>query len=110
MIQFERLTLDKKPEYDALLRHAAHRGCAFSFANLYLWGRQCTARVGENLLIFSHYGGKTVYPFPVGPDVNRETIELLMEGQIHILLEVGWQEFDLSSHTMRSPHESGYST
>ena len=78
MIQFERLTLDKKSEYDALLRHAAHRGCAFSFANLYLWGRQCTARVGENLLIFSNYGGKTMYPFPVGPVVNRETIELLM--------------------------------
>ncbi|MBR7177901.1 MAG: DUF2156 domain-containing protein [Oscillospiraceae bacterium] len=78
MIPFERLTLDKKPEYDALLRHASHRGCAFSFANLYLWGRQCAARVGENLLIFSHFGGKTMYPFPAGPDVGKDTVELLM--------------------------------
>ena len=78
MIPFERLTLDKKPEYDALLRQASHRGCAFSFANLFLWGRQCGARVGENLLIFSHFGGKTMYPFPAGPDVGRDTVELLM--------------------------------
>ena len=78
MIHFERLTLDKKPEYDALLRHAAHRGCAFSFANLYLWGRQCAARVGDHLLLFSHFDGRTMYPYPVGPGEAKEAIELLM--------------------------------
>ena len=78
MIPFERLTFDKKPEYDALLRHAAHRGCAFSFANLYIWGRQCAARVGDDLLLFSHFGGKTMYPYPVCPGDPRPAIELLM--------------------------------
>ena len=78
MIPFERLTLDKKPEYDALLRHAAHRGCAFSFANLYLWGRQCAAKVDDTLLLFSHFQGKTMYPYPAGPEVTRETIDLLI--------------------------------
>ena len=62
MIPFERLTLDKKPEYDAILSRAAHRGCTFSFVNLYIWGRQCAARVGEDLLLFSHYAGRTMYP------------------------------------------------
>ena len=79
MIPFERLSFDKKPEYDALLRHAAHRGCAYSFTNLYLWGRQCAARVEENLLLFSHFGGKTMYPFPAGPNVTQKTIDLLMD-------------------------------
>ncbi len=78
MIQFERLTFDKKPEIDALLRRAAHRGCAFSFANLYLWGRQCAARVGDDLLLFSHFQGKTMYPYPVCPGEGRDAIELLM--------------------------------
>ena len=78
MIPFERLTFDQKPEYDALLRHGAHRGCAFSFANLYLWGRQCGARVGDDLLLFSHFGGKTMYPYPVCPGEARGAIELLM--------------------------------
>ena len=40
MISFERLTLEKKPEFDTILERAAHRGCTFSFVNLYIWGRQ----------------------------------------------------------------------
>ena len=78
MIQFERLSLDQKPGLDALLRHAAHRGCAFSFANLYIWGRQCAARVGDDLLLFSHFGGKTMYPYPVCPGDPRPALDALM--------------------------------
>ena len=78
MIQFERLTLDRKPELDELLRHASHRGCAFSFTNLYIWGRQCAARVGDDLLLFSHFGGKTMYPYPVCPGDPRPALEALM--------------------------------
>ena len=78
MIQFERLNIDQKPEIDALLRHASHRGCAFSFANLYIWGRQCAARVGDDLLLFSHFGGKTMYPYPVCPGDPRPALEALM--------------------------------
>ena len=78
MIQFHRLSLERKAEYDALLRHASHRGCAFSFANLYLWGRQSAALVGEDLLLFSHFGGRTMYPYPVCPGDPRPAIEALM--------------------------------
>ena len=78
MIQFERLNIDQKPEIDALLRHASHRGCAFSFANLYIWGRQCAARVGDDLLLFSHFGGKTMYPYPVCPGDPRPALDMLM--------------------------------
>ena len=78
MIPFERLSLENKAEFDALLRRSAHRGCGFSFANLYLWGRQCAARVGDDLLLFSHFGGKTLYPFPVCAGDPRPAIEALM--------------------------------
>ena len=78
MIPFERLSLDQKPAIDALLRHASHRGCAFSFANLYIWGRQCTARMGDDLLLFSHFGGKTMYPYPVCGGDPRPALEALM--------------------------------
>ena len=78
MIHFERLTIERKPEIDALLHRAAHRGCAFSFASLYLWGRQCVARVGEDLLLFSHFQGKTMYPYPVCPGSARDAIEVLI--------------------------------
>ena len=79
MIQFERLSIEEKPGLDALLASASHRGCAFSFANLYIWGRQCVARVGEDLLLFSHFGGKTMYPYPVCSGEARNAIEMLME-------------------------------
>ena len=78
MIHFERLTIERKPEIDALLHRAAHRGCAFSFASLYLWGRQCAARVGDDLLLFSHFQGKTMYPYPVCPGSARSAIEVLI--------------------------------
>ena len=78
MIPFERLSLEQKPEFDALLRHASHRGCGFSFANLYLWGRQCAARLGDDLLLFSHFGGKTLYPYPVCAGDPRPALEALM--------------------------------
>ena len=78
MIHFERLTIERKPEIDALLHRAAHRGCAFSFASLYLWGRQCVARVGDSLLLFSHFQGKTMYPYPVCPGSARDAIEVLI--------------------------------
>ena len=78
MIPFERLTLDQKPEYDALLDRAAHRGCTFSFVNLYIWGRQCAARVGEDLLLFSHYAGRTLYPYPVCAEDPRPALDALM--------------------------------
>ena len=78
MIQFERLSIEDKAELSALLRHSAHRGCAFSFANLYIWGRQCAARVGDDLLLFSHFGGKTMYPYPVCPGDPRPALDALM--------------------------------
>ena len=78
MIHFERLAIERKPEIDGLLHRAAHRGCAFSFATLYLWGRQCAARVGDDLLLFSHFRGKTMYPYPVCPGSARDAVELLI--------------------------------
>ena len=60
------------------MHRAAHRGCAFSFASLYLWGRQCVARVGDSLLLFSHFQGKTMYPYPVCPGSARDAVELLI--------------------------------
>ena len=78
MIPFERLDPAHKGEYDSLLRRSSHRGCTFSFANLYIWGRQSVAKVGEDLLIFSHYAGRTMYPYPVCAGDPRPALDALM--------------------------------
>ena len=68
MIEFQALREDMKPAFQSLLQAAGERGCEYSFANLYLWGRQKVAFHQGNLAVFSQFNRKTVYPFPVGPD------------------------------------------
>ena len=66
MIDFKRLSLDDKRFYDRVLFAEGERGCEYSFANLYLWGRQSMERCGEGALFFSQFDRKSVYPFPLG--------------------------------------------
>lgn len=66
MIDFRRITLEDKPLYDAALASEGERGCEFSFANLYLWGRQSIALVDESILIFSQFDRRSIYPYPLG--------------------------------------------
>ena len=66
MIHFTPITLDQKEIYAPYLRCGSHRGCAYSFVNLYLWGRQQAAIVEDQLVIFSQFDRKSVYTFPSG--------------------------------------------
>ena len=78
MIAFERFHLRDKETYDRfLLRHGC-KGCEYNFANLYMWGRQNAAVVGQNLAFFSEFSGKSLYLFPIGDGDILETLELLM--------------------------------
>ncbi len=65
MIPFQRLEQIRKDEYSPYLLSAG-RGCGYSFANLYIWGRQRVAFLNGYLAIFSQFDRKAVYPFPVG--------------------------------------------
>ena len=75
MIEFEPMTLRHKERYEALLFAAAGRGCEYSFANLYMWGRQNIAFLHGCAGFFSHFFGRSVYPFPIGPGDKRAVIE-----------------------------------
>ena len=66
MIPFAPVTLQDRQKYLPYLQHASHRGCAYSFVNQYLWGRQFAAMVEGMLVIFSQYNCKSVYLFPCG--------------------------------------------
>lgn len=65
MIDFKPLDLTKKAEYDHFLMHCGQRGCEYSFSNLFLWGQQRAAFLGDNLVFFSHFIRQSVYLFPV---------------------------------------------
>ena len=78
MIQFERLLPERKAEYDEFLMNCGQRGCEYSFVNLFLWGRQTAAVWDGYLVLFSHFNGHSVYPFPVGKGDIRPVLDAII--------------------------------
>lgn len=78
MIDFNRITLDKKEEYEKYLFDGNERGCEYTFANLYMWGRQSSAVICDHLVLFSQYNRRSVYPFPVGYGDKKAVIDAII--------------------------------
>ena len=78
MIQFERLVPERKAALDSYLMTCGQRGCEYSFVNLYLWGRQTAAVLNGYLVLFSHFNGHSVYPFPVGKGDIRPVLDAVI--------------------------------
>ena len=78
MIDFKTLDSAIKPDYDRLFHCAGERGCEYSFVNLYIWGRQKAAFIGDQLVFFSQFNRKSVYLFPIGCGNKKEALEAVM--------------------------------
>lgn len=78
MIAFHRAAICDKARYESYLMACPERGCEYSFANLFLWGRQEIAFIHDCVVFFSHYYGRTVYPFPIGPGDKRAALEEIL--------------------------------
>ena len=79
MIHFTPITLDQRSLYAPYLRCGSHRGCAYSFVNLYLWGRQQAAIVNDQLVIFSQFDRKSVYTFPSGCADPKSALDAIIQ-------------------------------
>lgn len=66
MIDYRPITIEEKEQYDAILKKAEERGCEYSFANLFIWGRQRIAFIADGVTVFSQFNRKSVYLFPFG--------------------------------------------
>ncbi len=66
MIDFQRLHFQQREDYEKILFSVPSRGCEYSFANLYLWGSQQVAFLHGCVAFFSHFSGRSVYPYPIG--------------------------------------------
>lgn len=78
MIHFQRIDLTRKEDYLRLLRPRLDRGCAYSFANLILWGRQRVAFLDNYLVIFSQFGKSSIYPFPAGTGDVKPVLDAII--------------------------------
>ena len=79
MIDFQKLTPSQREEYNNVLFSCPPRGCEYSFANLTLWGLQKAAFLHDCVALFSHFYGKSVYPYPIGNGDRRAVIELILQ-------------------------------
>ncbi|MDO5544234.1 MAG: phosphatidylglycerol lysyltransferase domain-containing protein [Eubacteriales bacterium] len=79
MIEFKRLKLSQKEDYEKNLFACPGRSCEYAFANMYLWGRQETAFFSDCVGFFSHFHGKSIYPYPVGTGDRRAVLEAVIE-------------------------------
>jgi hypothetical protein len=75
MIPFHRASIADKALYEEYLLSAPKRGCEYSFANQFLWGRQEIAFLHGCVAFFSHFFGRTVYAYPIGNGDKRAVLE-----------------------------------
>lgn len=64
MIAFRRPTLADRQQLQPIFLSADYRGCEYSFTNIFLWGQQQFALVEGELVIFSHWDGRSMYVYP----------------------------------------------
>ena len=78
MIEFRKLMPEDRERYEQLHFACGERGCEFTFANLYLWGRQRIAFLHDHAVLFSQFDRRTVYPFPVGGGDKKAVLEAII--------------------------------
>ncbi len=78
IIDFKPFTPEDKSLYEKYLFSEEGRGCEFSFANLYLWGRQSFAVVCEHIVMFSQFDRRTVYPYPLGEGDKKPVLDAII--------------------------------
>lgn len=81
MLEFLPLEPQNKAAYDRFLQNCGQRGCEYSFANLYLWGRQKATFHGENLAFFCQFNRKSVYLFPLGQDLKPTLDAIILDAR-----------------------------
>ena len=79
MIEFNRLKFSQKQQYEDILFSCPPRGCEYSFANLTLWGQQNVAFLHGCVAFFSHFYGRSLYPYPIGNGDKRAVLEAIIQ-------------------------------
>lgn len=79
MIEFQRVKPAQKQQYEKILFSCPPRGCEYSFTNLCVWGLQQVAFLHDCVAFFSHFGGKSLYPYPIGNGDRRAVLEEIIQ-------------------------------
>ena len=77
-ISFAHITLEDRAIYEKYLTAEGERGCEFSFANLYMWGRQTFAELDGHIALFSQFSQRSVYPYPLGTADKKSILDAII--------------------------------
>lgn len=78
MIEFQKVHTNMRPRYLETVAGCKEHSCEYSFANLRLWGNQSIAFIDGCVAFFSHFYGKSVYPYPVGKGDHKAVLDAIM--------------------------------
>ena len=78
MIDFKKLDLSQREQYQTYLMHCGERGCEYSLANLYMWGHQKVAILQDCMAFYSQYERRSVYPFPIGDGDKKAVLDAII--------------------------------
>lgn len=78
MIQFHPISINDKDIYQQYRTDKRELGCEYSFANLYMWGRQNLAFIHDHAVLFSQFNQRTIYPYPVGNGDKKAVLEAII--------------------------------
>lgn len=78
MIDFQPVSLKDKAIYERYLFDDGEHGCECSFANRYLWGRQSATELHDHMVLFSQFGHRGVYPYPLGHGDKRNVLDAII--------------------------------
>lgn len=77
-IEFHPVSLEDRELYVSHLLKETERGCEFSFANLYLWGRQSISLLHGHIVFFSQFDRRSVYPYPLGDGDKKAVLDAVI--------------------------------
>ncbi len=78
MIDFKPVSLEDKAIYEKYLFECGERGCEYSFANMYLWGRQQAALLDNHMVRFSQFNRRSIYPFPISQGDKKPILDAVI--------------------------------
>ncbi len=78
MIEFKPVTIQDKPVYEKYLFDGSERGCEYTFANIYLWGRQQATILHDHMVRFSQFNRRSIYPYPVGQGDKKIVLDAII--------------------------------
>lgn len=79
MIHFQRVKITDRAVLHGVYFNDGKQNSEYSFANLFMWGRQQFAVVEGCVCAFSHWDGKSLYLYPEGDGDKRAALEALMQ-------------------------------